>query len=82
MEQEIKPNAIYTTSEAQQFLRISESTLKRMLKKGLLRANKVGGQYRILGKEMLRLVSPGLEKGATTSYLELKRKVVSKINKW
>jgi len=82
MDPEIKPNAVYTTSEAQQFLRVSESTLKRLLKKGLVRANKVGGQYRILGKEMLRLVSPELEKGATVSYLELKRKVVSKINKW
>ena len=82
MDPEIKPNAVYTTSEAQQFLRVSESTIKRLLKKGLIRANKVGGQYRILGKEMLRLVSPELEKGATKSYLKLKRNVVTKINKW
>lgn len=58
MEQEIKPNSIYTTNETQKLLKISNSTIKRMLKNGLLKANKVGGQYRILGKEILRLVSP------------------------
>ena len=82
MEQEIKPNTIYTTSETQKLLKISNSTIKRLLKKGLLKANKVGGQYRILGKEILRLVSPTVEKEATKSYLNLKNKVVDKINKW
>jgi excisionase family DNA binding protein len=80
--EEIKPLAVYTTTETQKALRISESTIKRMLKKGLIRANKVGGQYRILGKEILRLVSPTLEKKAIHSYLDVKKKVVNKINKW
>ncbi|MEK7609624.1 MAG: helix-turn-helix domain-containing protein [Patescibacteria group bacterium] len=82
MVNEIKPNGIYTTSETQSYLRISESTIKRMLKKGLIRANKVGGQYRILGKEILRVLSPDLEKEAIKSYLDLKKKVVKKINRW
>ena len=82
MTKEIKKNAVYTTSEAQDLLKISNSTIKRMLKKGLIRANKVGGQYRILGKELLRLVSPKLEKDTTKSYLKLKKKIVTKINKW
>ncbi len=82
MTKEIQKNAVYTTNEAEKLLKISNSTIKRMLKKGLIRANKVGGQYRILGKELLRLVSPNLEKEATKSYLELKKKVVGKINKW
>ncbi|MEK7180196.1 MAG: helix-turn-helix domain-containing protein [Patescibacteria group bacterium] len=82
MEQEIKPNAVYTSLETQQFLKVSESTIKRFLKKGLIRANKVGGQYRILGKEILRLISPNMEKAATNSYLTIKKKVVTKINKW
>jgi len=43
---------------------------------------KVGGQYRIMGKEILRLVSPEAEKEAIKSYLNLKKRVVSKINKW
>jgi excisionase family DNA binding protein len=82
MSDEIKPNGVYTTSETQDILRISESTIKRLLKKGLLRANKVGGQYRILGKEILRLLSPEIEKEAVKSYLAVKNKVVNKINKW
>ncbi|MFA6554508.1 MAG: helix-turn-helix domain-containing protein [Candidatus Paceibacterota bacterium] len=82
MAEEIKPNSVYTTSETQDILRISESTVKRLLKKGLLRANKVGGQYRILGKEILRVLSPEIEQEAVKSYLSLKKKVVNKINKW
>ena len=82
MREEIKPEAVYTTAETQVLLRISSSTIKRLLKKGLIRANKVGGQYRILGKEILRLVSPEIEQKAVKSYLELKQKVVEKINKW
>ncbi len=80
--EEVRPNAIYTTNEAQQMLRVSNSTIKRLLKKGLIRANKVGGQYRILGKEILRLVSPELEKEMVKSYMKVKGKVVRKINKW
>lgn len=82
MTNEIKNNAVYTTNEAQDLLKISNSTIKRMLKKGLIRANKVGGQYRILGKELLRLLSPEIEKKAIKSYLDIKGKVVNKINKW
>lgn len=82
MANEIKSNAVYTTGETQKLLKISNSTIKRMLKKKLIRANKVGGQYRILGKEILRLVSPEVEKRAIKSYLKLKQKVVDKINKW
>lgn len=82
MSQEIEQHAVYTTAEAQKLLKISPSTIKRLMKKGLLRANKVGKQYRILGKEILRLVSPETEKRVVSSYLELKKKVVNKINKW
>lgn len=82
MSDEIKPNAVYTTKETQKLLKISSSTIKRMLKRGLIRANKVGGQYRILGKEILRLVSPEIEKEATKQYLKVKGKVVDTINKW
>jgi excisionase family DNA binding protein len=80
--EEIKPNAVYTTQETQALLKISSSTIKRMLKHGLIRANKVGGQYRILGKEILRLVSPELEKKAIGGYLKIKKKVVDELNKW
>ena len=82
MDLEIKEHMVYTTQETQDLLKISESTIKRMLKKGFIRANKVGGQYRILGKEILRLVSPSMEQRAVQSYLKLKKKVVQKINPW
>ncbi len=82
MSEEIKPLGVYTTAETQKILKISNSTIKRMLKKGLIRANKIGGQYRILGKEILHLVSPEIEKKVVDSYLDIKRKVVRKINKW
>ena len=79
---EIKENAVYTTEETQKILKISNSTMKRLLKKGLIKANKVGRQYRILGKEILKLVSPQVEKKATEKYLRIKGRVVDKINKW
>ena len=82
MTQGIHPNAVYTTAETQTILKISDSTVKRMLKNGLIRANKVGGQYRIMGKELLIILSPDLEKEATKSYLKIKKKVVAKINRW
>jgi len=82
MDIEIKANSIYTTAETQEILKISNSTIKRLLKKEAIRANKIGGQYRILGKEILRLVSPEVEKRAVKSYLRLKRKVASRLSKW
>jgi len=58
---EINPNEVYTTEEAQRILKISPSTTMRLIKKGMIRTAKVGKQYRILGKELLRVVSPKLE---------------------
>lgn len=62
MDSSIEPRVVYTTSEVQRILKVSESTVKRLLKRGFLRANKVGGQYRILGQELLRLVVPERKK--------------------
>jgi len=82
MDQEIKENGVYTTAETQELLKISPSTVKRMLKKGLIRANKIGGQYRILGKELLRILSPELEIQAGRKYMAIKRKIIKTINPW
>jgi excisionase family DNA binding protein len=82
MNEEIKPNAVYTTSETEKILKISNSTMKRLLKSGLLKANKVGKQYRILGLEILKLVSPKVEEKAVGAYLELKHKVLDKTKEW
>lgn len=82
MSAEIREHEVYTMAESQQLLKISASTMKRLLKRGLIQANKVGGQYRVLGKELLRLVSPRLERDAAESYLRLKKTVVGEINRW
>lgn len=82
MDREIKPYAVYTTNELVALLRVSESTVKRLLKKGIIRANKIGKQYRIMGKEILRLVSPSLEHQAEKTYMEIKARTIKKINDW
>lgn len=82
MKREIHTNELYTTAETRDFLKISESTMKRWIKSGLIRANKVGGRYRIAGKEILRLISPEVEQRAVHTYQKIKGKVVNKINKW
>lgn len=79
---EINPNEVYTTQETQSLLKISESTVKRLLKRGVIRANKVGGNYRILGKELLRIISPKVERRAVSFYQRLKNKAKAKIKPW
>ncbi|MBI5530081.1 MAG: helix-turn-helix domain-containing protein [Candidatus Doudnabacteria bacterium] len=79
---EIKPNEVYTTEETQELLKISNSTVKRMLKNGLLRANKIGKQYRIMGHEILRLVSPVLEEKAVGAYQKIKTTTREKVKDW
>ena len=65
---EIKENEVYTHEETQALLKISSSTLTRMIKKGLIRTAKVGKQYRIMGKELLRILSPKLEDKVGKAY--------------
>ena len=79
---EIRPNEVYTTAEAEQLLKISKSTMKRLLKNGLLRANKIGKQYRILGHELLSMLSPDLDKSTTDLYQKVKVKTIEKTKDW
>ncbi len=80
--EKIKPHKVYTTEEARSFLKVSESTIKRYLKKGIIKANKVGGRYRIMGREILKVVSPEAEKKATNAYRKIKQKVKKTIKDW
>ncbi len=80
--QEIQPHDLYTAGEAQEILRVSTSTIKRMLRNGIIRANKVGKQYRILGKEILRLISPQLKEEAAQTYSGIKKVVKQKMVNW
>jgi len=82
MTQEIKPEKIYTPKEARDFLKVSESTMKRMLKNGIIKAYKVSGQYRIWGSEILSLVSPKLESRVYKVYRNLRYKTHKAIEKW
>lgn len=79
---EIKPNEVYTTAETEKLLKVSNSTIKRMLKSGLLRANKIGGQYRIMGHELLSMLSPEIDKKATDAYQKLKQSTREKVKDW
>ncbi|MFA6600704.1 MAG: helix-turn-helix domain-containing protein [Candidatus Omnitrophota bacterium] len=64
----IEANEVYTPKESQKLLKISQSTMTRMIKNGLIRAAKVGKQYRIMGKELLRVLSPQLEDQVGIAY--------------
>lgn len=51
---------IYTPQETVSILKISDSTFRRLVRNGVLRAAKIGGQYRVLGREILSLLDPKL----------------------
>lgn len=70
---QIQKDTIYTPKETQAYLKVSQSTMSRMLKTGLIRAAKIGKQYRILGKEILRVISPSLEDGVGKVYNKARR---------
>jgi len=82
MPEEIKPNQLYTTEETRDFLKVSESTIKRFLKKGIIKAHKVGGRYRIWGSEILGLISPGVELKVYKVYKRIKDKTKRTIEEW
>ena len=77
---DIKNSEVYTTEEAQGYLKVSNSTLMRMIKKGLIHSAKVGKQYRIMGKELLRVVSPIMEDKVGQVYNKARRWVHDEIN--
>jgi len=71
----LNENEVYTSDEAQKLLKISDSTFRRLVKKGVLRAAKVGGQYRVLGGELLRLLSPSLSRRVRGAYHKVLEKL-------
>lgn len=69
---EIKPNEIYTAEETQDLLKISRSTLMRLIKKGALQAGRIGSQYRFLGRDLLHMLNPEWEERARQVYRKSK----------
>jgi excisionase family DNA binding protein len=78
---QVLEHEIYTSEETKSLLKISQSTFLRLIKKGILRAYKVGGQYRILGREILHLVSPELEVKAAAAYGKVKSGIKNQLEK-
>lgn len=78
----IEPNEVYTTKETQDFLKVSKSTMKRLLKRGVIKAYKVGGTYRIWGGEILSLLSPKTGEKVYGVYHRIKEKTKKTIGKW
>jgi len=73
----VNEHEVYTPQETIVLLKISDSTFRRLIKKGVLRAAKIGGQYRILGRELLSMLNPTLPKKVKKVY----RKVVGELDK-
>jgi len=79
MEIEVRANSIYTTQETLSLLKISKSTFLRLVKKGILSASKIGGQYRILGREILELFNPRVRQTAIKAYDKVSAKVKDRL---
>ncbi len=71
----VDENEVYTPQEAISILKISDSTFRRLIRNGVFRVAKIGGQYRILGREILRLLNPNLPGKVKRAY----KKVVKKL---
>ena len=79
---EIHSKELYTTKETQDFLKVSSSTMKRMIKNGIIEAHRVGGAWRIWGDDILLLVSPRLEKKVYDTYVDVREKTRKAIEDW
>jgi len=71
----IEKDEVYTPQEAISILKISDSTFRRLVRNGVLRSAKVGGQYRVLGREILRILNPSLPGKVKGAY----KKIVEKL---
>lgn len=54
---EIRKSAVYTLPEVAEWLRISQSTARRWIKKGHLRGVKWGNDWKFLGADLLNVMS-------------------------
>jgi len=71
----VDENEVYTPQETISILKISDSTFRRLIKSGVLQAGKIGGQYRILGKNILKLLNPNLPKKVKQMYKKIVQEV-------
>jgi excisionase family DNA binding protein len=66
---------VYTAEEAQKIMKISDSTFRRLVKRGVLQAGKIGGQYRVLGRNILKLLNPSLPGKVRMAYHKVLEKL-------
>ncbi len=52
----IEPGRVYTLKEALELLVLSESTFRLLQRRGEVKGQKLGRQWRFLGSELLKLV--------------------------
>ena len=71
----LQDSEVYTPEETQKLLKISDSTFRRLIRKGVLRAAKIGGQYRVLGKHILEMLDPSLPGRVKNAYKTVVKKL-------
>ena len=64
----VSPGELHTLREACGFLRISQATARRWIKQGRLRGRKSRGDYRFLGRDLLRCLTSEQEPELRPSY--------------
>ncbi len=52
---QLNEKAVYTTAEAAKILKLTPVTVERQIRRGQLRAIKLGKGYRLLGRDLLAL---------------------------
>ncbi|KAF0135255.1 MAG: hypothetical protein FD145_81 [Candidatus Saganbacteria bacterium] len=74
----VDENEVYTPQEVTTILKISDSTFRRLIRSGFLNAAKIGGQYRVLGKNILILLNPNLPGKVKKVYKKVIRELEEK----
>ncbi|MDQ7839149.1 MAG: helix-turn-helix domain-containing protein [Thermodesulfobacteriota bacterium] len=64
---ELRDNEIYTIEEAAQILKVSQTTIRRKIRSGELRSNRLGRLHRIRGEELFKLFLDTGEEGGRKS---------------
>lgn len=57
--QPIQPTAVYTVTEAAYLARVSESTMRRLARRGDVRSSRVGKMLRFLGSDLIGFLDGG-----------------------
>ncbi len=71
----LEEHEVYTPQETITLLKISDSTFRRLIRSGVLKAAKIGGQYRILGRHILQILNPKLPAKVKKAY----KKVITEL---